>query len=191
MFQNLCQILWQLRGGIYFYPNKQAMTLESLLKDYTTYNLWANRLMVDWLRKKPLELMTTEVPSSFPSLHLTLLHIWGAEKVWIERLNGDSPSQFLTQYFTGNTEEVFEGLLDCSEQFRDLIAGQDAAYFSGSSSYVHINGNPYTQNRAQMILHCMQHSTYHRGQLVTIARNLALVDPPQTDYIAHVRLQNL
>ena len=191
MFQNLCQILRQLRGGIYFYPNKSNMTLELLLKDFTTYNLWANRLMVDWLQKKPAELMTREVPSSFPSLHLTMLHIWGAEKVWIERLNSDAPGPFLTQSFVGTTEEVFKGLLSVSEQFRDLVAGQDAAYFTGNSSYVHINGNSYTQNRAQMILHCMQHSTYHRGQLVTMARNLGLSDPPQTDYIAHVRLQNL
>ena len=167
------------------------MTLETLLKDYTTYNLWANRLMVDWFRKKPAGLMTREVPSSFPSIHKTLLHIWGAEKVWIERLNGDSPARFLTEYFTGATEEVFGGLLACSEQFRDLVADKDAAYFAGHSSYVHINGNAYTQNRAQMILHCMQHSTYHRGQLVTIARGLGLSDPPSTDYIAHVRLQNL
>ena len=167
------------------------MTLEILLKDFTTYNLWANRLMVDWLRKKPSELMTKEVPSSFPSLHLTMLHTWGAEKVWIERLREDAPTPFLTQSFSGTTEDVFDGLLDCSEQFRDLIAGQNAAYFTSSASYVHINGKENTQNRAQMILHCMQHSTYHRGQLVTIARNLGLTDPPQTDYIAYVHLQNL
>ncbi len=167
------------------------MTLEILLKDYTTYNLWANRLMVDWLGRKPAELMTRELPSSFPSLHKTLLHIWGAEKVWIERLNGDGPEKFLTDYFSGSTKDVFEGLLACSVQFRDLVADKDAGYFAGYSTYVHINGNQYTQNRAQMILHCMQHSTYHRGQLVTMARSLGLTDPPQTDYIAHVRLQNL
>lgn len=168
-----------------------AMTLETILKDYTDYNLWANRLVVEWLKNKPSDLWTAEVPSSFPSLHKTLLHIWGAEEVWIERLEERAPGPFLTSYFDGTTEEVFDSLLKCSEQFRDLAAGQSADYFSGTSTYVHINGREYTQNRAKMILHCMQHSTYHRGQIVTIARNLGLNDPPQTDYIAYVRLQNL
>ncbi len=164
------------------------MTLDTLLKDYTAYNYWANNRMVEWFRTKPAELMTREVPSSFPSVYLTLLHTWGAELVWIERLNGDSPKQFITDYFAGTAEELFRGLLECSAQFRDMVAGQDLDYFTGQSTYVHINGKQYTQNRAQMILHCMQHSTFHRGQLITIARNLGMTDPPSTDYIAYVRL---
>jgi uncharacterized damage-inducible protein DinB len=165
------------------------MTSDTLLKDYTAYNLWANTRIVEWLRAKPLEYMTREIASSFPSLYQTLLHIWGAEEVWIERLQGDSPKQFRTDYFQGPVEEVFAGLLACSEQFRDLIASQSAAYFESQATYTHINGKIYTQNRAQMLLHCMQHSTFHRGQIVTMARGLGLTDPPATDYIQYVRLQ--
>lgn len=165
------------------------MTLDTLLKDYAAYNLWANTRIVEWLKTKPSELMTYEVPSSFPNLRQTLLHIWGAEQVWIERLTGHAPMGFFDDEFTGPTEEVFAGLLKISTDFRDLVAGQNAGYFEGQSAYTHINGKHYTQNRAQMILHCMQHSTFHRGQIITIARNLGLTDPPQTDYIAYVRLQ--
>ncbi|MBK9337244.1 MAG: hypothetical protein IPM98_11980 [Lewinellaceae bacterium] len=56
------------------------MTLDTLLQDYSAYNLWANTAIVNWLRTKPAGLMTQPVPSSFPTLHDTLLHIWGAEK---------------------------------------------------------------------------------------------------------------
>jgi uncharacterized damage-inducible protein DinB len=41
-----------------------------------------------------------------------------------------------------------------------------------------------------MIHHCMNHSTYHRGQIVTIARNLELTDPPSTDFMRYVRLKS-
>jgi uncharacterized damage-inducible protein DinB len=31
-------------------------------------------------------------------------------------------------------------------------------------------------------MHCMNHSTYHRGQIVTMGRNLGFTDAPMTDY---------
>jgi len=42
---------------------------------------------------------------------------------------------------------------------------------------------------ADMIHHCMNHSTYHRGQLITIGRQAGLQDPPRTDFIYYVSLE--
>lgn len=166
------------------------MTLELLLKDYVAYNLWANTRYVEWLRAAPAELMTREVPSSFPSLHLTFLHIWSAEDVWLKRLEGIEPTQFVAASFTGTTTEVFEGLLHNSLKFRDFVTSCETGFFEKKTRYVHYTGTVYEQFNAQIIQHCMQHSTYHRGQIVTIARSLGLTNPPKTDYIEHVRLQN-
>lgn len=166
------------------------MTLETLLKDYVTYNLWANELIVEWLKTKPLELMTRDVPSSFPSLQLTLLHIWSAEDGWRRRLEGEDPAQFISETFSGATADVFEGLLRNSLKFKDFINWQDAGFFDKKTSYVHYTGTHYEQFNAQIVQHCMQHSTYHRGQIVTMARHLGLTDPPKTDYIEHVRRQS-
>ena len=47
------------------------MTLDSLLKDYAIFNHWANTELVNWLRRKPLELMEQEVASSFPNIKTT------------------------------------------------------------------------------------------------------------------------
>lgn len=165
------------------------MTLETLLKDYVTYNLWANTQVTTWLKSKPPELMTREVPSSFPSLQGTLLHIWSAEDVWLKRLQGENPDRFISAIFNGTTADVFEGLLRNSLAFREFVTQQDAVFFEGKTHYVHYTGTPYEQSNAQIIQHCSQHSTYHRGQIVTIARNLELTDPPKTDYIEYVRLR--
>ncbi|MCB0545119.1 MAG: DinB family protein [Saprospiraceae bacterium] len=164
------------------------MTTEQLLKDYAAYNLWANRRIVEWLRQAPQEWLLQETPSSFPTVYHTVIHIWGAEKVWIERLNEEPPVAFLSEYFDGTAEEAFEGWLACSARFSELLAGQDAVYFSGRATYLRYEKR-YSEIRAQMILHCLQHSTYHRGQLVTMGRALGLSDPPSTDYIGFARLQ--
>lgn len=166
------------------------MTLETLLKDYVTYNLWANTEVVEWLKIKPLELMTREIPSSFPTLQLTLLHIWSAQDVWLRRLEGIDPDQFISATFRGGAPEVFEGLLHNSLEFKDFVTNQDAGFFDRKTHYVHFTGTHYEQFNAQIVQHCMQHSTYHRGQVVTMARSLGLTDPPKTDYIEHVRMQS-
>jgi len=38
-----------------------------------------------------------------------------------------------------------------------------------------------------MIMHCMNHSTYHRGQIITLLRELGATEIPGTDMIAYIR----
>lgn len=163
------------------------MTLESLLKDYTRYNLWANEKMVQWLQEKASDLMEKEVVSSFPSLRATLLHIWSAEDVWLRRLQGVSPTHFIAASFNGTDGELFDQLLQNSESFQNFIQRQSNDFFDHTTEYKHTSGQAYEQYNAEIIQHCMQHSTYHRGQLVTMARHLGLTDPPKTDFIEYVR----
>lgn len=165
------------------------MTIKSMLEDYAAFNVWANTEIVNWLKTKPLDLMEQELASSFPNLKMTLLHIWGAEKIWLERLQGESPTVILFQTFTGSTEEVFEGLLQMSAAFQRHVQTESIEDLERISDFRLINGTEDRQARAGMIHHCMNHSTYHRGQIVTMARSLGLTDPPSTDYMRYLRVR--
>jgi uncharacterized damage-inducible protein DinB len=133
--------------------------------------------------------MEREVPSSFPNIKHTLLHIWGAEKIWMERLQQVPLEPFLTQVFTGTTEEVFDGLMNNSRVFMEFIQAQDSGFFQEICDFRLLNGTEDRRARTEMLLHCFQHSTYHRGQIITMARVLGLTDPPSTDYIKYVRVK--
>jgi len=50
--------------------------------NYAAYNVWANETLVEWLKTKPVEVFTKEIPSSFPSILKTLNHIWAVEEFW-------------------------------------------------------------------------------------------------------------
>ncbi len=163
------------------------MTLESLLKDYTAYNLWANEKMIYWLKATPLEYMEREVLSSFPSLRSTLMHIWAAEDVWLQRLQNLSLSSFIAETFQGTNLELFEQLLQNSDSFKNFVHRQSTDFFDNTTQYKHTNGIVYEQCNAEIIQHCIQHSTYHRGQVVTIGRQLGLANPPKTDFIEYIR----
>ena len=165
------------------------MTTDSLLKSYAAFNLWANHRMVEWIQKYPVELMERETPSSFPTLKATLLHIWSAEKIWMERMQQVQPEPFLSLIFDGSPEVICKGLLETSQIFADYIQAQEPAYFNKYCEFRLLDGTEDRRERADMVLHCVQHSTYHRGQLVTMGRALDLIHPPKTDYIAYVRIR--
>lgn len=163
------------------------MTLHTLLCDYATFNRWANSRLTDWLMAAPADLMHCEVASSFPSLHLTMLHLWAAEHLWLERLQGLSPAAFLYNTFQGSTAELVAGWHHTSQAFEKYVHALTEQALQGEQSFHLLNGQADTQGRAHMIHHCFNHATYHRGQLVTIGRSLGLSDPPATDFIAFLR----
>ncbi len=165
------------------------MTVDHLLKDYANFNVYANRRLVDWLRAQPGDLLEHETPSSFPSLKGTLLHIWSAELVWMQRMQQVATPTFLALTFTGSSEEVCAGLLGNSEVLAEYISVQDASFFEVECDFRLLNGTEDRRPRHEMILHCIQHSTYHRGQIVTMTRALGLTDPPNTDYMGYLRVR--
>jgi uncharacterized damage-inducible protein DinB len=162
------------------------MTLQ-ILQDYVEYNLWANQTIINWLKAKPVDLMTQETPSSFPTIRETLLHIWSAENIWLERLQGDQSGAFLQFTFKGDIEAVFEGLQHCSANFAQYVQSLSAGQLEETLPFRLLSGLEDARNRYQMIHHCMNHSAYHRGQVVTMARSIGLTDPPSTDQIRFFR----
>lgn len=164
------------------------MNLPVLLKNYCRYNCWANEQIINWLFEKPGELLEQPIASSFSSLRLTLLHIWDAELIWMNRLRGIPATSFPSDTFSGTLEILKKSLLANSETLADFVSNRPDEFFQQQISYQNTKGKQFTTPNSEVLLHCIQHSTYHRGQLVTMARSLGLTDPPQTDYIAYVRL---
>jgi uncharacterized damage-inducible protein DinB len=159
----------------------------AILTDYTSYNLWANRVIINWLRSKPSEIMLQETISSYPTLHETILHIWAAEQIWLQRLRQEPTTPFLQYEFKGTSEEAFNGLLQCSTAFDAYVRGITEADLATVISFKLLSGVEDAQPREHMIHHCMNHGSYHRGQIVTMGRALGLTDPPSTDQMRYFR----
>ena len=49
-------------------------------------------------------------------------------------------------------------------------------------SYVNFQGQKWTYELRDMVKHLVVHSAYHRGQVASLLRQLAVV-PPHTDYL--------
>jgi uncharacterized damage-inducible protein DinB len=168
-------------------------TLAVLQKDYAQYNHWANKRLVDWLRTKPAGLMDQEVPSSFPSLKLTLVHIWDVQRAWLAFLKDETPPpSFRFEGFDGTVEDVMEGIVNQSQEIVDYVSCLDETDLTDGCKFLVPIRWPeweeFERPRFQVIHHCLTHSVYHRGQLITIGRNVGLTDAPMTDYMYYLLL---
>lgn len=160
-------------------PVTAEASLAYLAHNYANYTLWANKTLINWLRTKPLEILEKEVPSSFPSIKLTIVHIWQTQSYWYSVINKDY--HYEHKEFTGSLEEAFEAFLKQSEEMAAFIATMNAGSIQAKTLVV----NPWFESNFEnfeYIIQCMNHSTYHRGQIVTIGRNLGFTDAPMTDY---------
>jgi uncharacterized damage-inducible protein DinB len=150
-----------------------------LIKNYADYNLWANATLVNWLRTKPEAVLQQQVPSSFPGIKATIIHIWNTQRYWLSILNGSEFEAF--EDLNACLETIFTGLVDQSDELADFIDSMNDNKIEENTLVV----SPWFQCDLQNFEYIMQvinHSTYHRGQIVTIGRNLGFTDAPMTDY---------
>ena len=163
------------------------LKMKKIYTDYARYNLWANRRMTETFQSLSEELLDRQIESSFPSAKLTFLHIWDAELIWLKRLQEISLSAFPSRTFQGSAAEAFTILLHNSSDFLQFIENQPDDFFEKEFHFKTISSGEFSQRAFEMIHHCLNHSTYHRGQLVTIGRQLGLTKIPATDLIYYLR----
>ncbi|MFZ4477928.1 MAG: DinB family protein, partial [Saprospiraceae bacterium] len=117
------------------------MHVSALLKDYVAFNVWANEQYIQWFKDQPDTVLEQPIVSSFPSVRLTLLHIYAAEDVWLHRLKGDVPTIFLANTFEGSNAVLMDSMLSNSANFRDYIQAQMDAFFEEAVAYKDLAGN--------------------------------------------------
>jgi uncharacterized damage-inducible protein DinB len=153
--------------------------------DQISYNHWANLTLIHASAKLGTEGLMKIVTSSFPSVRQTLIHMLWAEKLWLERWQSRSfiPTLNSEDYKSFDLiESEIEDLYEKQIKFlKDLKPGDE----NQNVSYLNFQGERWEYSLQEMIQHLLLHSAYHRGQLVTILRQLGLI-PPSTDYLVYV-----
>jgi uncharacterized damage-inducible protein DinB len=162
--------------------------MKQLLSESARYNAWANGNLIKLFRTADDSLISQTVESSFPSIRTTLLHIWDAESLWLERLNGNSPTSFPSKNFKGSNEDVYMNVLSTSAELIRFIESRPAPFFRDRLTFKTISPpRDFKETVTDMTYHCLNHSTYHRGQLVVMCKQLGIAPIPSTDYILYVR----
>lgn len=151
------------------------------------YNVWANKRMANILEGLTDEQLDRHVVSSFPSIRKTVYHIWDAEYIWLQRLYGKSLQHWPSKQF-GN-EVPIGNFVQVSEELLELVRENSDDWLNVVCNYSNTKGQEFATPRFHVLQHLMNHSTFHRGQLVTMLRNVGVEELVSTDLIAYLRHQ--
>lgn len=160
--------------------------MKELLLSYAQFNLWANQRVCDFLVQIEEEKLNREIVSSFTSLRKTIFHVYGAQALWLKRLGGESPSVF-PSYESKSGSETLELLIETSQQIIAYVESLSEGQLMEMLDYKNVAGESFTSCIRDIIQHVVNHGTFHRGQIITMLRQVGYTKLFPTDYIAFCR----
>jgi len=162
-------------------------SIKELTEKYARYNLWANTSLSEVLITLPEDMFITEQKSSFRTIKETVMHMYDAETIWFKRLNGISLTDWASKGIKCTGTEAVKLLLDASIELEKLTAVMDESKLVSKCRYLSLDGKEFEMNVYDILQHSFNHSTFHRGQLVTMLRFCGAEKLPSTDYITYIR----
>ena len=152
------------------------------------YDRWANRRALQQAAGLSCEQFTRDLGGSFPSVRHTLLHILSGEWIWLQYWKHSHPSialisQLRRQRDTIFNPEVFPDpaalrpkWMEVEKEMSDFV---EALTAESLDQLFPVRGTHL--RLAQVMQHVANHSTYHRGQLALMLRQLG-AKPLPTDF---------
>jgi uncharacterized damage-inducible protein DinB len=162
------------------------MTL-SELRTLVDYHYWAGDRLLEAVARLTPEQFTRKIESSFPSVRETLVHLCGADWIWVSRWEGQSPTALPNVRELTDLEAIRTAW---SEQQRRVRAVLDTLGEDGvmrPMQYRAMDGRSFEQPFYQMLQHVVNHGSYHRGQVTMMLRQLAATPPKPMDLAAFHR----
>jgi len=162
-------------------------SLKKLFYEFTTihhqnidYNLWACENLINWLQANPAELLYKESPSSFNSIAKTLKHISDTQLYWSSMIRGTETPAF--EYIATEVDlpTEFSNLVNEAKELADYVKENKE-----EMSKLHlIESEWFSSNfpKYEYLQHLIIHTTYHRGQIVTIGHVVGLSKAPMLDF---------
>jgi uncharacterized damage-inducible protein DinB len=150
------------------------------------YNAWANRMIFDVVAKLPDDTYQHDLKSSHGGIHGTLAHIVWAEHLWLNRWL-EKPNPAVAQgKDLHSVAEVRARWEEVEAERGTFLAQLGDDRLDETRTVTPSTGGEYRHSFQQMFRHTVDHSSYHRGQVVTLLRQVG-VTPPVTGLIFFYR----
>lgn len=153
------------------------MTAEEI-RLHIFYSGWASHKLLDAALAVSEEERNREFGVSHKSLMGTLEHIFLADRIWFSRVADPRVLQSEETFVT-----AWAQIQKRWEEWAAALSHQDIMRIV---DYKDLKGNPHRTPVWQIALHVVNHATLHRGQAMSLLRQLG-VAPPPTDLIFYYR----
>ncbi|MGA9365034.1 MAG: DinB family protein [Bacteroidota bacterium] len=161
------------------------MTLADIQMLYE-FNYWANARLMTVVKSLREEQFAEDLGSSHRSIHGTLVHIVGAEHIWLSRWTGQPVFKLIDPKDYPTITAVQQKWDEVEQGMSGFVSELTDERLSAVLTYKTTEEKQFSNVLWQMMQHLVNHSTYHRGQIVTMLRQLG-VKPVGTDLITFYR----
>ncbi|TCZ67727.1 DinB family protein [Flaviaesturariibacter aridisoli] len=158
--------------------------MKELLLSYAQYNAWANEALLGAICALPAEQQERELVSSFPSLRRTLLHLLDAASIWWQRVQLQEKVVRPSDSFGGDGDALALALKKIDAQWLEFVQKAGEHVLQHEFIYLDSKRVQHKSVTGHVLQHLFNHATYHRGQLVTMLRQVGAPTVSNTDYIA-------
>jgi uncharacterized damage-inducible protein DinB len=139
------------------------------------YNAWSNKRVLGCLTRQNVR----------DEKILTVMgHIVAAQFLWLHRIKGlPAPDVKLWGEYTLNQLQLLAD--DAGTKWIEFVEGTDN--FDRDLTYRNYVNELYTTNVEMIMVHLVNHSSYHRGQIAMLLRQKGF-EPINTDFITYDRV---
>jgi uncharacterized damage-inducible protein DinB len=113
--------------------------------------------------------------------------MYGAEWLWYQRWTGDLSASMPKYDAWPDLTSIKKAWLDHEVRLRTFVNDGGEEGVSRVYHYKSLAGQPTSSQFWEMLVHVVNHGSYHRGQVTTLLRQLGAQPPKQTDMIAFFR----
>ena len=152
----------------------------ALIREHYDYHRWANRRLFD-LASGLGDGVTRDMGAhwSFPTLKGMFAHIYGADRVWLARWKGSSPSRLWGDADFASMAELRAGWDALEAEQRAFVEGLDEAALARPLDFKNTQGKEFKVALGALLQHVVNHATHHRSEAATMI-TLISGSPPDT-----------
>lgn len=154
---------------------QDVFTMKDFFLRWYSYNAWANRKLIACLEQQQV---------SDEKILTVMSHLLAANFIWINRIKGLPKSEYKL-WGTYSLAELKTMGQEADKQWMDFVNAQDD--FNRVLKYKNYVGDYYETNVEQIMIHLVNHGSYHRGQVAMLLRQKGF-EPVNTDYITYDRV---
>jgi len=161
-----------------------------VIQEVYRYNHWANGRVFDAVSSLTQEEFARDLGSSHRSVRDTLTHIVWAEWIWLQRWKGTSPQAVFQATNFPHPGALRARWLKVEIEQRAFLEAVTAERLLAVVRYVNLQGQTWQYPLWREMYHVVNHSTYHRGQLTTMLRQLGARPVPTDFLVFHDELES-
>ena len=139
------------------------------------YNAWSNNRVLNCLNRQNIK----------DEKILTLMgHVVAAQFLWLHRIKG-LPAPNVKLWGEYSLKQLLTLAEDAGKKWIEFVESTDN--FDRELTYTNYINEPYTNNVEMIMIHLVNHSSYHRGQIAMLLRQKGF-EPINTDFITYDRV---